>query len=226
MIKRFADRKEGGSALAAELAGYDNRAETIVLALPRGGVPVAYEVAEKLNLPLDVFLVRKLGVPGQEEFAFGAIASGGITVVNEALVKSLNLPEAVIQNVTEREEKELESREKLYRGTRPPLEIEGKTVIIVDDGLATGATMRAAIAAIKKRRPKQIIVAAPVASRATCRDIKGKTDSLCVCVITPEPLLGVGIWYQNFDQVSDAEVVKLLEKARQTNSKVRLPHVS
>jgi putative phosphoribosyl transferase len=214
MFDGFADRREAGRALAAKLAGLKNRENVMVPALPRGGVPVAFEVAVKLNQPLDVFLVRKLGIPGQEELAFGAIAAGGITVFNESLVKALKMPDSMIQRVIESEERELERREKMYRRKRPPLDLKDKTVIIVDDGLATGATMRAAIAAVKTRKPKQIIVAAPVASRETCAEIVRNTDDLCVCATTPEPFYGVGMWYQNFDQTSDAEVVELLDKAR------------
>lgn len=214
MIEQFANRREGGRALAARLADYKNTKDIVILALPRGGVPVAFEVAGELKAPLEVFLVRKLGVPGQEELAFGAIASGGITVFNESLVRALKMPDSMIQRVIEYEGKELERREKLYWRNRPPLNLEGKTVIIVDDGLATGATMRAAMAAIRTKRPKQIIVAAPVASNDICQQIRQKSDELCICVMTPEPFYGVGFWYRNFDQTSDAEVIELLEKAQ------------
>lgn len=209
--------------MAAKLADYRNRQDATVLALPRGGVPVGFEVAEALNLPLDVFLVRKLGVPGQEELAFGAIASGGITVFNEALISVLNIPGSMIEKVIEREEKELERREKIYRPNKPPHKLKDKTVIIVDDGLATGATMRAAVAAIRSLNPRQIIAAAPVASRETCQLIREKTDDLCVCAMTPEPFYGVGVWYQNFGQTTDEEVRHLLKKSGNALSKSTLP---
>lgn len=218
MTGQFADRREGGRALAAKLAGYKNREDTVVLALPRGGVPVAFEVAKELNVPLDIFLVRKLGVPGQEELAFGAIASGGVTVFNEALVRALHLPDYWIEKVIEGEQKELERREKVYRSSRPRLDLEGKTVLIVDDGLATGATMRAAVAAVRTLKPKQIIAAAPVASRDICAEIERKTDEICICAITPEPFYGVGLWYRNFEQTTDAEVIRLLKKAEITKA--------
>ncbi len=218
MLKRFDDRKEGGRALAAKLSEYQNRKDVVVLALPRGGVPVAFEVAKALNVPLDVLIVRKLGVPGQEEFAFGAIASGGVTVFNEALTNTLNLPTALVLRVVEKEQKELERREKLYRSNRKALKIAGKIVIIVDDGLATGATMRAAIAAVRTLNPKQTIVAAPVASQDTCEVIRKKLDDLCICAMMPEPFYGVGMWYRKFEQTTDEEVIELLKKAENVKS--------
>lgn len=205
--------------MAAKLLGYRNRKDVVVLALPRGGVPVAFEVAQNLNAPLEIFLVRKLGVPFREELAFGAIASGGITVYNEAVIESFRIPDALIENVMESPQRELERREKLYRQKRPPLNLEGKTVIIVDDGLATGATMRAAIAAARTQKPKQIIVATPVASRDICQQFEQKSDDLCVCAMSHEPFYGVGGWYRNFDQTTDAEVIELLEKARNEKPK-------
>jgi putative phosphoribosyl transferase len=214
MIKRFNDRREGGRALAAMLSVYKDRNDTIVLALPRGGVPVGFEVAKALNAPLEVFLVRKLGVPGQEELAFGAIASGGITVLNEALVHALNLSNSSVEKIIEKEVKELERREKLYRSERGRPGLEGKVVIIVDDGLATGATMRAAVTAVKALNPRLTIVAAPVASRDTCDDFNRQADQVCVCSINPEPFYGVGMWYRNFEQTTDGEVIELLERSR------------
>jgi putative phosphoribosyl transferase len=190
----------------------------VILALPRGGVPVAFEVAKALNAPLDLLLVRKLGVPGQEELAFGAIASGGITVYNEALVRALNLPDSYIARVIEKEQKELERRENVYRKEGAALDLAGKIVIIVDDGLATGATMRSAIAAVRSRMPRQIIVAAPVAASDVCEQIKRKSDDLCVCAMMPEPFYGVGMWYRNFDQTTDQEVIDFLEKAKNRRS--------
>jgi putative phosphoribosyl transferase len=213
MFQRFENRQEGGRVLAAKLQTFINDEDIVVLALPRGGVPVAFEVAKKLRAPLDVFLVRKLGVPGQEELAFGAIATGGITVFNEALVKTLNMSGEMIQKVIKAEKKELERREKIYRKNRSALDLVGKTVIIVDDGLATGATMRAAVAAVRSLGPRQIIVAVPVASIDVCEEIQYRSDDLCVCVMTPEPFYGVGMWYRDFGQTTDEEVCDLLEKA-------------
>ena len=221
MIQQFEDRHAGGRALATKLAGLKDRADTIVLALPRGGVPVAFEVARELNAPLDVFLVRKLGVPGQEELAFGAIASGSVTVFNEPLIRALFLPASLLERTIAREQAELERRERLYRASRPALELKDKICIVVDDGLATGATMRAAIAAIRRSHPKQIIAAAPVASRDTCREVCQKAEDLCVCAMTPEPFYGVGAWYRNFDQTSDEEVVELLELAAAKNEVIQ-----
>lgn len=224
MTDGFADRQAGGKALAAKLLNFKDRADTVVLGLPRGGVPVACEVARALNAPLDIFLVRKLGVPGQEELAFGAIASGGVTVFNESIVRALRLSDSMLVEVIGRERGELERREKLYRAHGMRYDLKGKICIVVDDGLATGATMRAAVAAIRTLHPKQIIVAAPVASRETCDEIIRQSDDMCICAITPEPFYGVGRWYGNFDQTTDAEVIALLdagEKERQGISKGR-----
>ncbi len=201
-------------ALAANLSRYKNCTDVVVLALPRGGVPVAFEVAKALKAPLDVFIVRKLGVPGQEELAFGAIASGGIAVFNKALVRALNISKAVIENIVEREEKELERRERVYRPNRGLPDLKDKTVIIVDDGLATGATMRVAVAAVRRLEPDQIVVAVPVASKEVCENITQKSEFLCVCTMTPEPFHGVGMWYRDFEQTSDDEVCNLLDRAR------------
>ena len=216
---QFANRIEAGHLLAKKLMAYSNRSDVVVLALPRGGVPVAYEVAHSLNAPLDVFLVRKLGVPGHEELAMGAIASGNVRVLNDDLVDYLAVPDDLIDKVAEREQYELERREKLYRGSSPPITVSGKTVIIVDDGLATGSTMRAAIKALKKMAPAKIIVAAPVAARETCESFKDDVDSACVCVMSPEPFHGVGLWYHDFSQTSDEEVCYLLEHAREHRRK-------
>ena len=199
--------------MAAKLSELENRKDAVILALPRGGVPVAFEAAQILNLPLEVFLVRKLGVPGQEELAFGAIASGGITFFNQPLVNYLKIPNSIIEQVIEHEQKELERREKIYRGGRPPLDLEGKICVIVDDGLATGATMRAAITAIKKLNSRQIIVAVPVAAPETCDEIEKATGCRCVCVMMPEQFYGVGRWYRDFSQTTDEEVKDLLARA-------------
>jgi putative phosphoribosyl transferase len=210
---QFENRVSAGRALAKKLEAYANRSDVIVLALPRGGVPVAYEVARALNVPLDVFLVRKLGIPGYEELAMGAIATGGVLVVNEDVVSFLNIPDEVLDYVAAKEDRELERREWLYRGAAKPLNVNGRTVIIVDDGLATGSTMRAAVKALKLG-PARIIVAAPVAARDTCQSFKTQVDSTCVCVISPEPFYGVGRWYQDFAQTSDEEVCQLLKEAK------------
>jgi predicted phosphoribosyltransferase len=181
----------------------------LVLALPRGGVPVAYEVARALGAPLDVFVVRKLGVPGYKELAMGAIATGGMRVLNDRLVERLDIPDHVIDAVAEREQRELTRRERLYRCGRPPLDFRGRTVVLVDDGLATGATMHAAIAALRQRQPARIVVAVPTASPETCEEIKAEADDV-ICAITPEPFHAVGRWYQDFSQTSDEEVRQLL----------------
>ncbi|NJO50722.1 MAG: phosphoribosyltransferase, partial [Leptolyngbyaceae cyanobacterium RM2_2_4] len=208
-----------GQLLAGELKEYADCPDVLVLALPRGGVPVALEVAKALNAPLDVFLVRKLGVPGQEELAMGAIASGGVRVVNQDVVRNHRLFEAAIHKTAVREQRELERREKLYRGDRPPLNLHGATVIVVDDGLATGATMRAAIMAIRQQDPARLVIAVPVAAAETCRDIEAEADQV-ICAMTPEPFYSVGLWYENFSQVSDTEVQDLLKQA-ETNLLIR-----
>jgi putative phosphoribosyl transferase len=209
----FKDRKHAGRVLARDLRQYSGRADVIVLALPRGGVPVAFEVARALNAPLDIFAVRKLGVPGQPELAFGAIASGGTMVLNEDLVKALGLSDSTMNAIAEQERVELERRESLYRGARPRLNVRSKTVIIIDDGLATGATMRAAVSALQKQHPYRIIVAVPVASREACDSFRHGVDVMAVCAVTPEPFYGVGMWYANFSQTSDEEVQMLLARS-------------
>jgi putative phosphoribosyl transferase len=208
----FQDRREAGRKLAARLEVYANRPDVLVLALPRGGVPVAFEVAEALDAPLDIFLVRKLGVPGQEELAMGAIATGGVRVLNEEVVHYLNIPDEVIDAVAAREQMELERREILYRGHRADLDTHGRSIVLVDDGLATGSTMRAAIAALRKQRPARIVVAVPVAAPQTCAEIRMAVNEM-VCLTTPEPFQGVGLWYENFSQTTDDEVHELLEKS-------------
>ena len=211
----FRDRRDAGRQLAARLRRYADRNDVLVLALPRGGVPVAYEVAQELNAPLDVFLVRKLGVPGHEELAMGAIASGDVRVLNQDVLSYLRIPDEAIDEVAADELRELQRRERLYRGARPPLDVKGRTVIIVDDGLATGSTMRAAVKALRQKQPKQIVVAAPVGARETCNSFKGEVDVLCVCAITPEPFQAVGLWYANFAQTSDEEVSDLLSRTEE-----------
>jgi putative phosphoribosyl transferase len=213
MFQTFKDRREAGITLAKNLIGFAGRNDTIVLALPRGGVPVAFEVAKSLNLPLDVLVVRKLGVPGQPELAFGAVASGGARFLNEGIVSTLQMSEMIIESIAERENRELERRERLYRGERPAVDVRGKNVIIVDDGLATGATMRVAIRALRKQDPKQIIVAVPVAAQEACTELHDKADVLCVCAESPERFYAVGMWYDDFSQTTDEEVEHLLAKA-------------
>ena len=212
MVTRFRDRSDAGQQLADRLAAYAGRPDVVVLALPRGGVPVGFEVAQALGAPLDVFVVRKLGVPGREELAMGAIASGDIRVLNEDVVGPLRIPDRVIEFVTARELRELQWREREYRGDRPPLEIRGRTVILVDDGLATGSTMRAAVAAVRRLEPARVVVAVPTGSPAACADLDLEADE-CVCCMTPEPFHAVGIWYDDFSQTTDKEVRDLLERA-------------
>lgn len=210
----YRDRFEAGQRLATKLMAYAHRQDVLVLGLPRGGVPVAYEVAKALQAPLDVFIVRKLGVPGREELAMGAIATGGIRVINESVVRMLHIPEHIIDAVAAREQQELERREHLYRDDRPPPDVHASTVILIDDGLATGSTMRAAIAALRLQHPARIVVAVPVAALATCEELGTEVDEI-VCVQTPEPFYGVGLWYENFSQTTDEEVHDLLAQAEQ-----------
>ncbi len=209
----FTDRVDAGKKLAKELSKYANRPDVLILALPRGGVPVAFEVAKELNVKMDVFIVRKLGVPGNEELAMGAISSDNIRVLNEDIVRSFQIPERVINMVAENELKELERRERTYRGDSPKPEISGSIVILIDDGLATGATMRAAASAIKTKNPAKIVVAVPTGARDTC-ELFGREVDEVICIATPEPFYGVGAWYGNFSQTTDEEVCELLDKAR------------
>jgi predicted phosphoribosyltransferase len=206
----FRDRAQAGQLLSNKLKAYAGRPGVIVLALPRGGVPVAREVARTLHAPLDVFLVRKLGAPGQEELAMGAIASGGVRVLNQDVVESMGIPAHVIDSVTAREVQELARRELLYRGGRPAPDVTGRTVILVDDGLATGATMRAAVAALRQMKPRRIVVAVPVAAVPTRREFAREVDEI-VCLQTPEPFLSVGFWYDDFSQTTDEDIREMLE---------------
>jgi putative phosphoribosyl transferase len=205
----FADRREAGRALAGELRAYAGRRDVLVLALPRGGVPVAYEIAEALGAPLDLFLVRKLGTPGHEELAMGAIASGGVRVLNDDVVQWYRIPEQVIDAVAAREQRELERRELTYRDGRPASAITDRVVILVDDGLATGSTMRAAVEAVRQRQPSRTIVAVPVGSPDTCREFGAIADEV-ICARMPQPFSAVGQWYRDFSQTSDEEVRDLL----------------
>jgi putative phosphoribosyl transferase len=207
----FRDRQEAGQRLAEQLRGYAGTS-TIVLALPRGGVPVAAEVAAKLGLALDVFVVRKLGVPGHAELAMGAMASGGVRVMNEDVVRGLGIPDYIVETVAQAETAELARREATYRGARPPLDVRGRTVILIDDGLATGATMRAAVQALRARHAGRIVVAVPVGAPETCDMMAAEADEI-ICAVAPEPFLAVGHWYENFTQTTDEEVQTLLSSA-------------
>jgi predicted phosphoribosyltransferase len=210
----FRDRRAAGRRLAAALGRYAGRPDVVVLALPRGGVPVAHEVARALGAPLDVFVVRKLGVPGHEELAMGALATPGVRVLNEPVVRGLGIPPHVIDAVARQEEAELARRERLYRGDRPPLDVRGRTVILVDDGLATGATMHAAVRALRQRQPARIVVAVPTAAAEACEALETEADEV-VCAVTPEPFYSVGLWYDDFEQTTDDEVRALLAESRQ-----------
>jgi len=215
-MEKFIDRCEAGMVLAKLLKEYANQAHVIVLALPRGGVPVGYEVATALSVPLDIFIVRKLGVPGDEELAMGAIATGGTIVFNESLMQQLNLEQTLIDSVLETEQKELERRELLYRGNRPYPYLSGKTIILVDDGIATGATMLAAIKALRQHKPASMIIAAPVAAPSAYDDLKTLVDKI-ICPLKPTHFNAVGLWYEQFPQTSDDEVIELLELANMTS---------
>lgn len=207
----FRDRRDAGRQLAERLNAYANRSDVVVLALPRGGVPVANEVARALRAPMDVFVVRKLGVPGYEELAMGAIATGGVRVLNDEVVRRLGIPDFMIETVAAQEQKELVRRERLYRGDRPPLDVRDRTVILVDDGLATGATMHAAIQALRQQQPARIVVAVPTASPDTCERMNKEVDDV-VCAVTPETFHSVGQWYEEFSQTTDEAVRALLAR--------------
>jgi predicted phosphoribosyltransferase len=208
---RFADRRTAGTELAEHLQRYHTRDDVIVLALPRGGVPVAYEIARALEAPLDVFLVRKLGLPGRPELAMGAIASGGIRVLNDDVVRWYGVPADVIDRVAAAEQAELTRRERAYRGDHPPPQLEGRTVVLVDDGLATGSSMKAAVRAVRARHPSRIVVAVPVGAPDTCRELADCADEV-VCARMPQPFTAVGLWYRDFSQTTDEEVQMLLRR--------------
>lgn len=212
MGPRFSDRHEAGRRLARELAEYAGRSDVIVLALPRGGVPVASEVARALNAPLDVFVVRKLGLPGQEELAIGAIASNGARVLNQEVIRAYGISPEEIERIAQIEADELRRRERQYRGDRPFPSVAGRTVILVDDGLATGSSMRVAVVALRQAQPRAIVVAVPVAAAETCEAFRDVTDDV-VCALTPEPFFAVGLWYDDFEQTTDEEVRVLLSRA-------------
>ena len=212
-LERLTDRREAGRLLAQDLGRFSGRSGTVVLGLPRGGVVVAFEIAQVLDLPLDVYMVRKLGAPGQEELAFGAIASGGARVLNDDVVRGLRLDASSIEAVTARERTRLEERELLYRGHRESLDVSGEEVILVDDGLATGASMRIAVRSLRDRGPQRIIVAVPVAPAEACTALSEEADEV-VCHMTPSPFYSIGSWYEDFSQTSDQEVIGLLEDSR------------
>jgi predicted phosphoribosyltransferase len=212
MNPEFRDRSEAGKILARDLTQYRDKPGVVVLGLARGGVPVAFEIARSLNAPLDVFIARKLGVPGHEEFAMGAVATGGVAILNRRTVKSLRIPQPLIDLAVEREGEELRRRERLYRANRPPLDVTDCTVILVDDGIATGATMRAAIDSLRRMKAKRIVVATPVAALPAIWDLREIVDRF-IAIITPADFRAVGEWYENFWQVSDQEVQELLNQA-------------
>lgn len=209
---RFRDRRDAGRVLARKLSAYEGRTDVIVLALPRGGVPVAYEVALALNAPLDIFIVRKLGLPGREELALGAIASGGVRVLNNDIIRVMNIPEEVINIVAQRELQELQRREHNYRGDHTSLEVRDRQVILIDDGLATGASMRAAVIGVRAQHPARIIIAVPAAAPELCDAFQFEVDEM-VCAMTPEPFYGLSRWYEDFSQTTDEEVRMFLEEA-------------
>ncbi len=219
-MRLFADRADAGRQLAAGLAEYAAREDVIVLALPRGGVPIGFEVAARLDAPLDVYVVRKLGVPGREELAMGALAGDGTCVVDEQLVESLGITPQELDAAVARESAEIARRERAYREARPAPELSGKTIIVVDDGLATGATMRAAAIALRRHNPSKLVVAVPVAAPRTCASLSHEVDRV-VCAFTPEPFHAVGLYYENFDQIGDEEVRRLLAQAAATRGQRR-----
>jgi predicted phosphoribosyltransferase len=211
-MRMYRDRAEAGRILAGLLTAYAGRPNVVVLALPRGGVPVGYEVAHALRAPLDVFLVRKLGVPGREELGMGAVASGGVIVLNEQVVHALGIASRVIEAVVSREQEELARQERSYRGDRPPADLRARTVLLVDDGLATGGTMLAALKALRQEQPAWIVVGVPIAAPNTRALLQGEADDV-VCAAAPEPFYAVGLWYEDFSQTTDEEVRALLARA-------------
>jgi putative phosphoribosyl transferase len=221
--RQFADRREAGKELAAELGAYRGRQDVVVLALPRGGVPVAFEVAEALDAPLDIFVVRKLGMPGHPEYAMGAIASGGVRVLSEDAIRWYGISASQIETVAREELAELQRREREYRQGRSLPDLYGRTVILVDDGLATGSSMRAAVQAVRAHKPARVVVAVPVGSATTCQEFADITDET-VCARMPEPFSAVGLWYRDFSQTTDAEVSALLQEHGQRTRNGRAVH--
>ena len=222
MTRRYRNRTDAGRRLAAQLEKYADRPDVLVLALPRGGVPVAFEVAEALHAPLDVFVVRKLGLPAHPELAIGAIASGGVRIVDQSALRRFGVTDEQLAAVAAGEEQELERREQQYRDARPFPDVEGRTVILIDDGLATGATMAAAATALRAGQPARLVVAVPVAAAETCQAFRGLVDEV-VCGATPEPFHAVGLWYEDFSQTSDEEVSDLLARARHAQARTGTP---
>lgn len=216
-MDKYLDRQAAGIALARYLEEYAGQSDVLILALPRGGVPVAHEVAMELSIPMDVFTVRKLGVPDNEELAMGAIASGGAVILNEQLIAQLKLEKTLVERVMEREQKELVRRDHIYRDRRPFPDLSGKTIILVDDGIATGATMRVAVMALRNHRPANIVVAVPVAEKSTCKKMEVLVEQF-VCPLKPEKFYAVGMWYEHFPQTSDAQVIELLEISHSTKN--------
>ena len=215
MIHRFRDRAEAGRLLASELVRYVGHSEVLILALPRGGVPVAFEIARALHAPLDVFLVRKLGVPGREELAMGAVATGNVRILQSDVIEAFGIPQSIIEAVTAEELTEIARRERVYRGDRPSPEVRARTIVLVDDGLATGSTMRAAVAALKQQHPERITVAVPVAARGVCEEFEREVDEI-ICLRTPTSFYAVGLWYERFPQLTDEEVREFLRKAEES----------
>lgn len=221
MNLRFRDRTEAGRLLATRLMEYANRPDVIVLALPRGGVPVGYEIAQALNVSLDVCLVRKLGAPGQEELAMGAIAPGGVMVLNNDVLRNLRISRQMLLEVATQEKQELERRTQAYRGERPLPQIRNRVVILVDDGIATSATLRAAITVLQRQYPQKIVVAVPVAPATVCQSLRKLVQEV-ICLSTPDPLSSIGMWYQDFSQTTDEEVCRLLDLAAEQQTECSL----
>jgi len=219
----FSDRADAGRRLALHLRAYAHQPAVLVLALPRGGVPVALEVARVLKAPLDVFLVRKLGVPGYDELAMGALASGGAIVLNSAVISSLHIPQTEIEEVVVAQTRELERREQAYRDDQPFPVVKKHTVILIDDGLATGSTMRAAVIALRQQQPARLVVGVPVAPPETCAEIRDEVDDI-ICAVTPEPFVAVGRWYTNFEQVTDEDVRSMLQQSATWHHRHETPH--
>jgi putative phosphoribosyl transferase len=219
MKQKFRNRTEAGQLLAKKLAAYANHSDLLILGLPRGGVPVAFKIATALNAPLDICIVRKLGVPKHEELAMGAIATGGVMVLNKEVLNSAKISQPTIEKIAAREKQELTRRDRLYRGNRPLPELENRTVILVDDGIATGSTLQAAIAIVRQQQPKKIIVAVPVAPPSTCNQLKEEVDEV-VCLMMPEPLRAIGLWYDDFLPTTDAEVKDLLTRAERQRTQI------
>lgn len=216
----FRDRHDAGKLLAGKLRHLAGDPRVVILALPRGGVPVGFEIAERLHAPLDIFIVRKLGVPVHEELAMGAIATGGVRVLNEDIIERLAISDRILETVTQEQLRELERRERDYRKSRPPLDVTGKTVVLVDDGLATGASMKAAVRALRQRRPQRIIIAVPVGAPETCQEFETEVDEV-ICAKSPAEFGAVGMWYEDFAQTTDEEVCELLDR---TSFVEHMPH--